>query len=257
MGLLEGRVAIVTGAAQGLGQSLAQALASEGAWVVAAGRNLSKCRHTADEIVARGGVAIAAQCDVRESGQIDRCVATAAASFGRIDILVNNAGQTGPGRLLEIDEAKIAAQWESGPLATLRFMRACHPYLRARDGSAGGVIINLGSQAGLVPNPSGYGVYGAVKEAIRTLSRTAACEWGPDGIRVYTLVPMANTPAMQRSQQRQSPEQRETMLGAIPLRRIGDPIQDIGPVAVFLCSDGARYLTGISVSADGGYSHIG
>jgi meso-butanediol dehydrogenase/(S,S)-butanediol dehydrogenase/diacetyl reductase len=256
MGLLEGKAAIVTGAGQGVGQGIAVALAREGASVVVAGRTLSKCERTAEQINAEGGVARALECDVRDLEQIERCVASTLDSFGRIDILVNNAQETGPGKLLEIDEAKIAAQWESGPLATLRFMRVCHPHLRESGGSSGGVVVNLGSQVGIAPNPGGYGVYGAVKEAIRSLSRAAACEWGPDGIRVYTLLPVAYSPAMRRAEER-NPEHHAAFVNSIPLRRIGDPTDDIGPIVVFLCSDAAKYLTGISVTADGGSGHLG
>jgi NAD(P)-dependent dehydrogenase (short-subunit alcohol dehydrogenase family) len=257
VGVLDGKVAIVTGAGQGVGHGIALALANAGAAIVAAGRTLDKCERTAEEIRGSGGRAIAVRCDVTELEQIERCVATAVDTFAGIDILVNNAMAPHPPEpLLAHDEAQIAILWESGPLATLRFMRTCHPHLRSSDRHPGGVIINLGARSGIKPDPAGYGVYGAVKEAIRTLGRAAACEWAGDGIRVYTIVPLATNPGLERARD-ERPEHVEALESEAPMRRLGDPVRDVGPVAVFLCSDDAGYMTGITVPVDGGASHLG
>lgn len=251
MGVLDERVAIVTGAGQGVGRGVALALSGEGARVVVAGRTVAKCEEVAAEIRSRGGEALAVACDVTLGSDIDGCVAATVQHFGTIDILVNNAQQVPRGALLEVDEADVQAGWDSGPLATLRFMRRCHPHL-----SGGGVIVNLGSRAGVKPNPSGSGVYAAVKEAVRAMTRAAAWEWAPDGIRAYALLPLSTSPGMDHLE-RFEPDVYEQVLSEIPMRRMGDPETDIGRVVVFLCGPDAAYLTGITLPVDGGAAHIG
>lgn len=252
MAVLDHRVAIVTGAGQGVGRGIAIALAREGASVVIAGRTLAKCVTVADEIVAEGHTAIALACDVKSAADVESCVATTVERFGRLDIMVNNAQEVPRGRILDVSDDDYRAGWESGPLAALRFMRACHPHFAGRNG----VIINLGSRSGIKPNAAGAGVYAAIKEDTRTLTRAAAVEWAADGIRAYTLLPLSNSPALERLEH-DEPGVYERVLSEIPMRRFGDPVQDIGRVAVFLCSDDAGYLTGISITVDGGAGHIG
>ncbi|MCU1397369.1 MAG: 3-oxoacyl-ACP reductase [Acidimicrobiales bacterium] len=252
MGVLEGKVAIVTGAGQGVGRGIALALAAEGASVVIAGRTMDKCVDAAEEITGRGGSALPIACDVKVAADVESCVTAAIERFGRLDIMVNNAQEVPRGRILDVSDDAYRAGWESGPLATLRFMRACHPHLAGRNG----VIINLASRSGIKPNAAGAGVYAAIKEDTRTLTRAAAVEWAADGIRVYALLPLSNSPALERLEH-DEPAVYERVLSEIPMRRFGDPEADIGRVAVFLCSDDAGYLTGISITADGGAGHIG
>jgi len=257
MRVLEDRVAIVTGAGQGVGRGIAIALADAGASVVVTGRTESKCVVVAEEIEAAGGTALALPCDVKDAEQIDLCVAATLERFGRIDIMVNNAQEVPRGMLLDVTDDEYRAGWESGPLASFRFMRACHPHLRSADASKpGGVIINLGSRAGVKPHPVGAGAYAAIKEDTRALTRAAAVEWAADGIRVYALLPLSNSPALERLEV-DEPAVYEKVLSEIPMRRFGDPVRDIGQVAVFLCSDAAGYLTGITIPVDGGAAHIG
>ncbi len=251
MGTLEGKVAIVTGAGQGVGRGISLAFAEAGARLVIAGRTVSKCAAVAEEIIAAGGEAIAVACDVKSADEIDACVAATVERFGTVDVLVNNAQEVPRGLLLEVTDDQFTAGWASGPLATLRFMRACHPHL-----VDGGVIINLGSRAGIKPLAVGAAAYGAIKEATRTLSRGAAVEWATDGIRVYALLPLSTSPALERLQH-DEPAVYERVLSEIPMRRYGDPVKDIGAVAVFLASDAAGYLTGISITVDGGAGHLG
>ena len=250
MGVLEGDVALVTGAGQGIGRGIALALAAEGARVAVVGRTLSKVEDTADEIVRRGGDAVAFHCDVTDPGQIDAVVAATVARFGGLSILVNNAQTPAHGTLLEIGEDAYDGSMASGPLATLRFMRACHPHLKGR-----GSIVNLGSAAGLQWDPSGTGVYAAAKEAVRVLTRTAACEWGGDGIRVNAILPLASSPLMDEWAEL-NPAAYEEYLRGVPLGRLGDAETDIGPAAVFLCSPAARYVTGHSLPVDGGQAFL-
>lgn len=129
-------------------------------------------------------------------------------------------------------------------------MRACHPHLRG-----GGSIVNLGSAAGIRWNPSGTGGYAAAKEAIRVLTRTAACEWAADGIRVNSILPLADSVAMQEWAERE-PDEAAAYASSIPLGRLGDPETDIGPAVVFLCSEAARYITGHSLPVDGGQALV-
>ena len=250
MGVLEGKTAIVTGAGQGVGEGVALALAASGAHVIAAGRTFEKVQRTADTIVGRGGRATAVACDVTDGAQIDGCVRRALDATGTIDILVNNAQVPPLGPLVAIAEEDFEAGWRSGPLATFRFMRACHPHLKG-----GGSIVNMGSGSAIRPDLSAFGAYGACKEAIRTLSRAAACEWGSDGIRVNVVLPLALSPSMAGFLD-EHPEARDGVLGSIPLGYIGDAFDDVGPAVVWLCSDAARYVTGTSLTVDGGQDYV-
>jgi NAD(P)-dependent dehydrogenase (short-subunit alcohol dehydrogenase family) len=250
MGTLEGKVAIVTGAGQGVGEGVARALAEAGAKVVAAGRTASKVERTVAGIVEQGGVATALGCDVTDPVQIQACVDLAVSEYGTVDILVNNAQVPPLGPIAEIPEELFDMGWRTGPLATFRFMRACHPYLKG-----GGAIVNMGSGSAIRPDLTAFGAYGACKEAIRTMSRAAACEWGRDGIRVNVVLPLAMSPAMAGFLE-EHPEARDGVLGAIPLGFIGESEEHIGPAVVWLCSDAASYVTGTSLCVDGGQDYV-
>ncbi|MBS9375417.1 SDR family NAD(P)-dependent oxidoreductase [Rhodococcus sp. B50] len=247
---LDGATALVTGAGQGIGRGIALALASAGASVAVVGRTAETIGATAVEIEARGGRAVPYVCDVTDPVAVDATVADVVREFGGLTILVNNAQSPAPGTLLELDEAVYRDGMESGPTATWRMMRACHPHLRG-----GGSIVNLGSAAGIRWNPSGTGGYAAAKEAIRVLTRTAACEWAADGIRVNSILPLADSVAMQEWAERE-PDEATAYARSIPLGRLGDPETDIGPAVVFLCSEAARYITGHSLPVDGGQALV-
>lgn len=246
MGVLDGKVALVTGAGQGIGRGIATALAGEGAAVALVGRSLDKVEAAVAEIRDRGGAAAGFRCDVTDPDQIDRTVAEVVGAFGGLSILVNNAQTPAHGRLLDLDEGVYGEATASGPMATWRMMRVCHPHLRGD-----GAIVNLASAAGVQWDPSGFGGYAAAKEAVRVFTRTAACEWGADGIRVNAILPLART-AMLDEWEQLSPAEFEAYLATIPLGRLGDPEDDIGPAVVFLCSPASRYVTGHSLTVDGG-----
>jgi len=176
MSKLKGKVALVTGAGQGVGQGIAFALAQEGVAVAVTGRTLSKVEKTAAEIIKRGGKALALECDVKDAASLQRSVEQTVKQFGALNILVNNAQEVPLGPLLAVSDEGFTAGWDSGPLATFRLMKLCHPHLKG-----GGCIINLASPAAMRWDASNYGVYAAVKEAIRSLTRAAACEWAKDG----------------------------------------------------------------------------
>jgi meso-butanediol dehydrogenase / (S,S)-butanediol dehydrogenase / diacetyl reductase len=247
---LDGKVAIVTGAGQGVGRGIALALAGEGARVVAAGRTASKVEATVDAIKTRGGQGLAIRCDVCEAAEIDECVTATVRTYGTIDILVNNAQEVPLGRLEDVTRGQFETGWRSGPLATFSLMVACHPYLRE-----GGVIVNLGTGASFRPDPIGYGAYAAVKEATRALTRAAACEWGPEGIRVVAIVPLATSEGLE-GWAASRPEEAAAFFATVPLGRAGDCEDDIGRAVVFLCGPDAKYITGTTLTVDGGQAFL-
>ena len=251
MGVLQEKVAIVTGAGQGVGEGIAYALAAEGARVVAAGRTLDKVERTVAEIERRGGTGLALRCDVKDEADIEATVAATVERFGRVDILVNNAQEVTIAPLLASTRGDFLAGFCSGPLAAFSFMKAAHPHLLASQG----VVINLATAAALRPDPNNYGFYAAVKEAMRTLTRTAACEWGPDGIRVLNLVPLATSAGFEQWAA-DRPDEAAAFLQTVPLRRVGSCEQDIGRVAVWMCSPDAVYVTGSTIIADGGQAYL-
>ena len=250
MTMLVGRTAIVTGGGQGVGRGVALALAGEGANVVVCGRTAVSLEGTCDEIRRRGAAALAVSCDVGDGKQLERLVETTVGRFGTIDVLVNNAMQVPHGTLLEITEDTIDAAWRSGPLAALRLMRLCHPHLRD-----GGVIVNVSSGVALQAAAPQRGIYAATKAALNSISRAAATEWGPDGIRVNVIMPFARSDAVSRFIENE-PEYAAQVIDQVPLRRVGDPEDDIGRAVAFLCGPSAGYITGVTLPIDGGSSFL-
>jgi NAD(P)-dependent dehydrogenase (short-subunit alcohol dehydrogenase family) len=249
-GRLEGRVAIVTGAGQGVGRGIALAFAREGARVVVAEFDAARGSAVAAEIEALGRPALSVQCDVTSRSSVDAAVAAAVEAFGGIDVLVNNAQRApaAPLPLMEHTEETLDLCFDTGFRGTFHFMQACYPHLV----QSGGRVINVGSGAG-IDGIAGQAAYGAAKEAIRALSKTAAREWGPDGINVNVICPLAKSPGVEKLLEL-APEMEKRMTAGNPIARIGDCETAIGPVAVFLASDDARYVTGHTLPADGGSS---
>ncbi len=248
---LAGKVALVTGAGQGVGQGIAFALAADGAAVAVTGRTLSKVEQTAAEIERRGGRALALACDVKDAAAVADCVSQVVARLGGLNILVNNAQEVPLGTLLNVSDAAFAAGWDSGPLATFRLMKLAHAHLKGD-----GCIVNLASPAAHRWDASGYGAYGAVKEAIRQLTRAAACEWARDGIRTNAILPLGNSPAMD-GWTRARPQEAAAFIATVPMQRVGDCETDIGRFVATLCSDDCRYINGQSIAVDGGQAYLG
>jgi NAD(P)-dependent dehydrogenase (short-subunit alcohol dehydrogenase family) len=248
--MLNGKVAIVTGAGQGVGQGIALALASKGAKVVAMGRTLEKVEETCRLIAERGSRGHAVCGDVKNAADLSRCVDEAVATFGGIQILVNNAQQVPLGPLLALSDEQVAEGWESGPLATFRMMKLCYPHLKGD-----GCIINLASTAARRWDATNYGAYAAVKEAVRAFTRGAASEWGADNIRANVILPHAKSPALKWWTEN-NPEEAAAFVATIPLKRIGECEEDIGEVVAFLCSDAASYVSGQSIAIDGGQAYM-
>ena len=251
MGMLQGRIALITGAGQGVGQGIAFALAAEGARVAVTGRTLAKVEATAAEIRARGGEALALACDVKNADDLQRSVEATVGAFGGLNILVNNAQEVPLGSIFSVTEEALEAGWVSGPLATLRLMKLCYPHLKG-DGS----IVNLGSSASMRWDAAGYGAYAAIKDSIRQFTRWAACEWGADNIRCNVVLPHALSPALAGWAEARPAEAAE-FRKSIPLRRIGHCEEDIGRFVAQLCSPASSYVTGQSIALDGGQAYLG
>jgi len=249
--MLESKVALVTGAGQGVGQGIAYALAEQGAKVALAGRTLRKLEKTCARIEERGGEALAVECNVKSPEALQDCVDQVVARFGGINILVNNAQEVPLGNLLVVTDESFEAGWQSGPLATFRLMKLCYPYLKGD-----GCIINLASSASKRWDMSSYGAYAAVKEAIRSLSRAAACEWGVDGIRTNVIMPHAKSPGLKWWIEN-NPEEAAAFIASIPMRRVGECEEDIGRFIALLCTDAAGYVNGQSIGLDGGQAFLG
>jgi NAD(P)-dependent dehydrogenase (short-subunit alcohol dehydrogenase family) len=249
---LSGKAAVITGAGAGIGRGVALALGKRGASVAAVGRSKENIADTAAQIRELGSDAASFICDVKNGSRIIETVNEIVSRFGRIDILVNNAQQAPLGRLLEITDHQLAAGCESGPLASFRFMKACHPHL-ARSGE--GVIFNFTSSAAVRWDMSGYGAYGAVKAMVRQLTRAAAAEWGVDGIRAITIAPHAASSGL-KTWMANNPEEAEAFFRTIPLRRIGRCEEDIGEAIAALCGPEFAYLTGATIPLDGGQANF-
>jgi NAD(P)-dependent dehydrogenase (short-subunit alcohol dehydrogenase family) len=244
---LEGKVALITGAGQGVGFGIAQAFATAGANLVITGRDGAKLETAAAKFRAAGAEVAIVPGDVRTRETALRDVAAAVERFGRLDVLVNNAQSSVPGTPLEqIDDATIALTLESGLLGTLYHMQAAFPHLKVNGGS----IINFGSREGEFGGV-GFGIYAATKEGIRGLSRTAAREWGKYGIRVNVICPAALSPAAVTFLE-EHPKEAEYYRSQIALGYFGDPLVDVAPVAVFLAGDASRYVSGQTINVDGG-----
>ena len=247
--LLESRTAIVTGAGQGVGEGIARALAAAGANVVVAARRAETGEPVAEAIRQLGGTAVCLPCDVAVREDVDRVVARTVHRFGALDIVVHNA-LSPVGGLFEVQDAPDDT-WDGLMATAVRASFSCaqaaFAALKARPGSSYTLIT---SPAG-IEGSGDRAVYGAVKAAQRGFAKSLAREWGPHGIRVNLIGPVAMTPAMEKAYVA-NPALEARLVGRTPLRRVGEPEADIGAVAVFLASDMARFVTGQTIIADGG-----
>jgi meso-butanediol dehydrogenase/(S,S)-butanediol dehydrogenase/diacetyl reductase len=250
MSFLNGKTAIVTGGGHGVGRGIAIALSDAGAGVVVCGRTPATLAAVCSEIEARGGAALDVRCDITDAEDRRNLIAATLARFGGIDILINNAALVPHGSLLDIDDGLIQGTWDAGPIATLQLMRLCHPHLKG-----GGAIVNVSSGASIAAKVPQRGIYAAVKAALNAISRAAAREWGPDGIRVNTIMPFARTEAVDRYFANE-PDHANAVLAGVPLGRVGDCVEDIGRAVAFLVGPDSRYLTGASIALDGGAGYI-
>jgi len=238
---MQGKVAIITGAASGQGAAEARLFASQGAKVILTD-------------ISENGRAIAAELgdnghfvghDVTKEADWERVIEQALARFGRLDVLVNNAGVFKPASLRDTDIASWDLHYRVNQLSMFLGMRAaCEPMAKAGDGS----IINISSKAGMSKGP-GMFAYGSSKWAVRGMSQLAAVDYAPLGIRVNAVYPgMIDTPMLAAN----SPEQLAIYQNMIPMKRMGRP-DEVAQVVLFLASDLSSYVTGAEIAVDGGF----
>ncbi|MBC8364339.1 MAG: SDR family oxidoreductase [Actinobacteria bacterium] len=247
VGLLDGRVALITGGAAGIGLGIATAMAREGAAVVLAVRRTENGGPAAEALRSGGHRALCIRCDVTSRDDLEAAVAATVGDFGRLDCFVHNAvgGNVAPGPIEGMDDGWLGLL-ATTVRASFDAAQVSHPHLA----DAGGSFILMASAAGM-EGSANLPAYAMVKASQRALAKSLSREWGPYGIRVNCIAPVARTPAMDRAY-RANPNLEEQLVGRTPLQRIGDPTDDIGPVAVFLASDLARFVTGQTIVADGG-----
>lgn len=244
---LAGKAAVVTGAASGFGRGIAARFAAEGARVAVVDINGAAAREVAKEI---GEAAIAIECDVSDGKDMTRMAEKAIETFGTVDILVNNAGISHPNRpMLEVDEATFDKVFA---VNVKSIYHSCHAFVPHWRRVGHGVMINIGSTAGLRPRP-GLSWYNASKGAVNLLTKTLAVELAPDHIRVCGIAPVMGETALLTTFMgvEDTPENRARFIATIPMGRMSTPT-DIANAALYLASDEAALVTGVNLEVDGG-----
>lgn len=255
-GLLEGRIAVITGAGSGVGRAAGLIFARHGAKVVIADINEAAASETAAQVKAAGGTAIARRCDVSQADDVSSLVAAAVAEFGQLDIMYNNAGITnpprpgdvGPRRLIQVEQDEIDLLYRVNVNGVIFGCQAATRQFLAQGN--GGVIVNTASVVGLI----GYGsvLYSSTKGAITTLTRSLAMELAGDGIRVNSVCP-SGMPTNFMPGVAQSEAALASMAATHPLGRPISP-EDCANGALFLASDLSGNITGHNLPVDGGFS---
>jgi 3-oxoacyl-[acyl-carrier protein] reductase len=243
---LEGRIAVVTGAASGFGEGIATKFVAEGARVVVADRDGDGAARAAAKL---GAAAFAVRADVTKGDDVEAMIAAAVERFGGVDILVNNAGMGHlPQPLESLAEDDFDRILAVNVKAIYLAAKAIVPRFKAQRR---GVILNVASTAGVSPRPR-LTWYNASKGWVITATRSMAVELAPSGIRVVALNPVAGeTPMLKTFMGEDTPEIRAKFLATIPIGRFSTP-EDMGNAACFLCSDEASMITGVAMEVDGG-----
>jgi NAD(P)-dependent dehydrogenase (short-subunit alcohol dehydrogenase family) len=250
LGVLDGKVALVTGAAQGIGRGVALALAKAGAAVALVDTNESGLNAVAGEIHALGKRAIVLACDIRRRIEVEQAVSTTFATLGPVFVLVNNAIAVRHAKIEAITDEEMQLAVESGVYGSLYFMQACFPHMKTR----GGRIVNFGSGAATMGMDM-KGAYAVAKEGLRGLTKVAATEWGPYGITVNNIMPNVRTPLFDEWFESLAPDEQRLQMDLIPMRRLGDAESDVGALIVFLAGPGGGFITSRTLHIDGGRAY--
>ena len=252
MGRLRDRAAIVTGGAQGLGGAIARGLAAEGASVLIADIDLEESLRNVERIQAAGNTALALRTDVGRREDLRAAVERAVGEWGRLDILVNNAfdvSSAGTGGAVQVSED----DWDTGMNIMVKAIyRAVKLAVPEMIRSGAGSIVNISSVHGLLMAP-GFLVYETAKAAVIGMTRQMACEYGPAGIRVNSILPGHMVTERLQPMWDENPSGQAYFRDQYPVRRLGTP-EDIAHGAVFLCSEEASFITGHALVIDGGLS---
>jgi NAD(P)-dependent dehydrogenase (short-subunit alcohol dehydrogenase family) len=244
MGILQDKVAIVTGGSRGIGRATAEVFAREGAKVVICGRKQETLDQVAREI---GGGVRAVACHVGRAEDIQKLVDSTTSEFGRIDILINNAATNiAQEPCLDVDEAKFDKMVEVNLKSMFRLIRLVAPGMVARGS---GSIINIASVSGLRPQLNGL-LYSMTKAAMIMMTQSYALELGPQGVRVNAIAPGLIQTALSEYYWKDE-KRKEEITGQQPIRHLGQPIE-VAEVALLLASDRASYMTGQTIVVDGG-----
>ncbi len=245
---LEGKVALVTGAAHGMGAAEAKLFAREGAKVVIADIREEDGKQVEAEIAEAGGEAMFVQLNVADEAAWDSAVQQAVARFGKLDVLVNNAGISGS---RETDFRSTEA-WDRLMSINARGVFLGMKYaIPEMQKAGGGAIVNISSISGIVGQDYVHPGYNASKGAVRIVTKSAAVQHAKEGIRVNSVHP-GMMPPMLGSENR-DPEQRESSLSSVPMGRPGE-VEEVANAVLFLASDEASYITGAELVVDGGFT---
>lgn len=249
-GKLDGKVALVTGGASGIGRATALTFAREGAKLIIADMNEDGGQQTVHMITENGGEATFVQVDVTSAAQIEAMISKAVETYGRLDCSFNNAGTEGTTMVSTIDYKE--DDWNRVLSINLTGVWLCMKYeLTQMLKQGGGAIVNTASVAGLVGSKGAGSAYAASKHGVVGLTKTAALEYAKQGIRVNCVCPgVIRTPMMERMLTR-TPELEQQYIAAEPIGRLGLP-EEIAESVVWLCSDAASFVTGHTMTVDGG-----
>ena len=246
MGQLKGKIAIVTGGSQGFGEGIVRMYVAEGARVVIGDLDAPRGEAIAKEL---GDKVHFVRCDVSKRADINALVAACVKTFGEPDIVVNNAGTTHRNQpMLDVDEATFDLVYAVNVKSIYHMAHAVVPMMRKRKR---GVILNVGSVAGIRPRP-GLTWYNSSKGAVNVMSKSMAVELGPDNIRVNSICPvMGETGLLEKFMGLpDTPENRKRFVATIPLGRMSKPA-DVAAAAVYLGSDAAEFISGVEFPVDG------
>jgi NAD(P)-dependent dehydrogenase (short-subunit alcohol dehydrogenase family) len=246
---VEGKIAFVTGGGRGLGRAGALAFAKAGAHVALVSRTRSQLEETAVAVEALGRTALVVTADTRNAADVEAAVRNAVETFGRIDILFNNAGTNIRKNVVDMPDEDWHTIMDTNVKGAFLVARAVARQM-VRQGF--GTIINMSSMSAASAEPT-KAVYAASKGAIALLTKGLALELAPHGIRVNAIAPGYMLTSLVKGGLEADPERKKRVLARIPLGRLGEP-EEIGGALVFLASDAARYVTGATITIDGGWT---